>query len=209
MDVLEIDDGLWRWTAHHPEWNEDVGCTYVATEDGAVLIDPLVPPEDTAKFWKALDRDVKRMKGRVHVLVTVFWHARSAAEMRERYDARIWAVKSGKAAIARRTGAVTDPFAIGDELPGGIEACRTARAAEVVYWVPEHSALVPGDVLIADGKGGAKMCPADWLPAKVTHRDLAASLRPLLDLPVRRILLSHGRPVVTGGGRALERALEL
>ena len=68
---------------------------------------------------------------------------------------------------------------------------------------------MPGDVLIADGKGGAKLCPADWLPAKTTHRDLAASLRPLLDLPVRRILLSHGKPVVTGGGRALARALEV
>jgi glyoxylase-like metal-dependent hydrolase (beta-lactamase superfamily II) len=118
-------------------------------------------------------------------------------------------VKSGKAAIARRTGEVTDPFSIGDPLPGGIEAHRTARASEVVYWIPEHSALVPGDVLVADGKGGAKMCPESWLPANTTHRDLAASLRPLLDLPVRRILLSHGRPVVTGGGRALARALEL
>ncbi len=68
---------------------------------------------------------------------------------------------------------------------------------------------MPGDVLIADGKGGAKLCPASWLPAKTTHRDLAASLRPLLDLPVRRILLSHGKPVVTGGGRALARALEV
>ena len=29
------------------------------------------------------------------------------------------------------------------------------------------------------------------------------------DLPVRRILLSHGKPVVTGGGRALARALEI
>ena len=120
--------------------------------------------------------------------------------MRERYDARVWAPTRGKAAIARRAGVVTDAFALGDELPGGIEACPTARAAEVVYWIPEHSALVPGDVLIADGKGGAKLCPASWLPEKTTHRDLAASLRPLLDLPVRRILLSHGEPVVTGGG---------
>jgi glyoxylase-like metal-dependent hydrolase (beta-lactamase superfamily II) len=104
---------------------------------------------------------------------------------------------------------VTDPFVPGDQLPGGLEAYRTARAAEVVYWIPEHSALVPGDVLIADGKGGARMCPESWLPEKKTHRDLAASLRPLLDLPVRRILLSHGKPVLTGGGRALARALEI
>jgi len=104
---------------------------------------------------------------------------------------------------------VTDTFAPGDPLPGGLEACRTARAAEVVFWIPEHSALVPGDVLIADGKGGARMCPESWLPASKSHRDLAASLRPLLDLPVRRVLVSHGRPVLTGGGRALARALEL
>jgi glyoxylase-like metal-dependent hydrolase (beta-lactamase superfamily II) len=174
-----------------------------------VLIDPLVPPEDTAKFWKALDRDVKRQKGPVHVLITVFWHARSASAMRDRYDARIWAPSAGKTAIARRTGGVTDTFAPGDPLPGGLEAYRTARAAEVVYWIPEHSALVPGDVLLADGKGGAKMCPESWLPAKKSQRDLAASLRPLLDLPVRRVLVSHGRPVLTGGGRALARALEL
>jgi glyoxylase-like metal-dependent hydrolase (beta-lactamase superfamily II) len=209
MDVLEIAPGLWRWTAYHEEWKEDVGCVYVETGDGVALIDPLVPPEATAKFWKALDRDVKRQKGPVHVLVTVFWHARSAAAMRERYDARIWAPSAGKTAIARRTGVVTDTFAPGDPLPGGLEAYRTARAAEVVYWIPEHSALVPGDVLLADGKGGAKMCPESWLPAKKSQRDLAASLRPLLDLPVRRVLVSHGRPVLTGGGRALARALEL
>jgi hypothetical protein len=53
------------------------------------------------------------------------------------------------------------------------------------------------------------MCPESWLPAKKSQRDLAASLRPLLDLPVRRVLVSHGRPVLTGGGRALARALEL
>ena len=60
MDVLEIAPGLWRWTAYHEEWKEEVGCVFVATEDGVVLIDPLVPADDTARFWKALDRDVKR-----------------------------------------------------------------------------------------------------------------------------------------------------
>ena len=98
---------------------------YVETEDGVVLIDPLVPSDDTAKFWKALDRDVKRQKGPVHVFVTVFWHTRSAAEMRERYDARIWAPSAGKAAIARRAGVVTDPFAPDDRCRAGSR--RTGR----------------------------------------------------------------------------------
>jgi glyoxylase-like metal-dependent hydrolase (beta-lactamase superfamily II) len=207
VDVLEIEPRLWRWTAYHEEWKEDVGSVYYEADDGVVLIDPLVPVDDGKRFFRALDKDVRGKQ--VHILVTVFWHVRSTAELVERYGARIWAPRSGKPAIARRAGDVSDPFAPGDPLPGGLEAYRTARAAEVVYWIPEHSALVPGDVLIADGKGGAKMCPESWLPEKKTHRDLAASLRPLLDLPVRRILVSHGKPVLTGGGRALARALEL
>jgi glyoxylase-like metal-dependent hydrolase (beta-lactamase superfamily II) len=207
VDVLEIAPHLWRWTAFHQEWNEDVGCVYYENEDGIVLVDPLIPPEDGKRFFRALDKDIRGKQ--VHVLVTVFWHARSAAAMVERYKARVWGPTSGRAAIARRAGVVTDAFAPGDRLPGGIEGYRTARAAEVVYWMPEHSALVPGDVLVGDGKGGVKMCPESWLPEKKSHRDLAASLKPLLDLPVRRILVSHGKPVLTGGGRALARALDL
>ena len=141
MDVLEIAPGLWRWTAYHEEWHEDVGCTFVNTEDGAVLIDPLVPANDDARFWKALDRDVKRAKG-----VCTSSSPSSGTRGAPPRCASATTRGSGRRRAARRQsrgarGVVTDPFAIGDELPGGIEACRTARAAEVVYWVPEHSAL--------------------------------------------------------------------
>lgn len=207
MDVLEIAPGLWRWTGYHEEWREDVGSVYCETRDGVVLVDPIVPPEDTERFWKALDRDVRRLDGPVHVLVTVFWHTRSAAEMIERYGARVWAPRSGKAAVARRAGVVTDAFAPDDGLPGGIGAFRTARAAEVVYWIGEHGTLVPGDVLLGDGSGGVRMCPESWLPASKKHVDLSASLRPLLDLPLERILVSHGKPVLSGARDALEPAL--
>jgi glyoxylase-like metal-dependent hydrolase (beta-lactamase superfamily II) len=207
MDVLEIAPRLWRWTAYHEEWKQDVGSVYWESDDGVALIDPLVPADDGKRFFRALDKDVRGKQ--VHIFVTVFWHVRSTAELVERYGARVWGPRAGKPAIARRAGDVTDPFVPGDPLPGGLEAYRTARAAEVVYWIPEHSALVPGDVLVGDGTGGARMCPESWLPEQKTHRDLAASLRPLLDLPVRRILVSHGKPVLTGGGRALARALEM
>jgi glyoxylase-like metal-dependent hydrolase (beta-lactamase superfamily II) len=208
VDVLEIAAGLWRWTGYHEEWREDVGSVYCETSDGIVLVDPIVPPEDADRFWRALDRDVRRLDGPVHVLVTVFWHARSAAAMVERLGARVWAPASGKAAVGRRAGVVTDPYRIGDLLPGELEAFRTARAAEVVYWIPAHGALVPGDVLLGDGKGGVRMCPESWLPSSKTHADLSASLKPLLDLPVERILVSHGEPVLSHGRQALARALE-
>jgi glyoxylase-like metal-dependent hydrolase (beta-lactamase superfamily II) len=207
MQVVQIANGLWRWTGHHEEWQEDVGSVYCETGDGVVLVDPIVPPEDTDRFWQALDRDVKRVGGRVDVLVTVFWHTRHAAAMIERYSAHVWAATRGRAAIERRAGTVTDLFRPGDELPGGIAALSTARAAEVVLWIPQHRALVPGDVLLGDGKGGVRMCPESWLPEGTGHAKLAASLRPLLELPVERVLVSHGEPVLTGGRDALAAAL--
>jgi glyoxylase-like metal-dependent hydrolase (beta-lactamase superfamily II) len=215
VDVAEIAPRLWRWTSYHPEWEEDVGSVYCETDDGVVLIDPLVPREDTDRFWRALDRDVKRAGGTVHVAVTVFWHTRDTAAMVERYSARVWAPRSGRRAIERRAGVVTDAFRPEDVLPGGIEAFRTARAAEVVYWLPEHGTLVPGDVLLGAGaKGGGtrsttlRMCPDSWLPEKTDRPQLAESLRPLLDLPLRRILVSHGRPVLRGARQQLAAALD-
>jgi hypothetical protein len=218
VDVAEIAPGLWRWTGYHEEWEEDVGSVYCETEDGALLIDPLVPPEDAERFWTALDRDVERAGGTVHVLVTVFWHTRDTAAVVKRYSARVWAPRRGRAAIERRAGTVTDPFGTDDPLPGGLGALRTARAAEVVYWLPAHRALVPGDVLLGDGaKGGGtrstggrglRMCPDSWLPQKTSQAALAESLRPLLDLPVERVLVSHGDPVLAGGRDALARALD-
>jgi glyoxylase-like metal-dependent hydrolase (beta-lactamase superfamily II) len=207
VEVLEIAPGLWRWTGYHEEWKEDVGCVYCETEDGVVLVDPLVPPEDTERFWRALDRDVERFQAPVHVLVTIFWHTRSAALMVERYSARVWAPTTARAAVARRAGVVTDAFRPGDPLPGGIEAFRTARSTEVVYWIPQHASLVPGDVLLGDENGGVRMCPESWLPDKTGHAALAESLRPLAELPIERILVSHGEPVLTDGERALAAAL--
>ena len=207
MDVLELAPGLWRWTAYHEEWKEDVGCVYCETQDGIVLIDPLVPADDADRFWRALDRDVQRLQAPVHVLVTVFWHTRSAAVMVERYDARVWAPTGARAAVARRAGVVTDAFRPRDRLPGGIEGLSTARRTEVVYWLPPHRALVPGDVLLGDGTGGVRMCPESWLPDATTSHDLAASLAPLLDLPVERIVLSHGEPVLQAARQRLARAL--
>ena len=208
MDVLEIAPGLWRWTAYHEEWHEDVGCTFVNTEDGAVLIDPLVPANDDARFWKALDRDVKRAKGRVHVFVTVFWHTRSAAAMRERYDARIWAPKAARRQSRGAPASSPTPSRSATSFGRNRGLPHRPRCGGRLLGA-EHSALVPGDVLIGDGKGGAKMCPESWLPDGKDAPRPRGLARPLLDLPVRRILVSHGKPVVTGGGRALARARDL
>ena len=157
MDVRELAPGLWRWTALHPDWTPEEGgpegwaqevASFALVEDSAlVLFDPLVPADDEQRFWRALDDDV-RHHGPPQILLTVYWHARSAQQIAERYeDARVLGVEAG-AEHMREIAAGADTFAVGDDLPAGIEARPTDDPEEVVFWIPAHRALVAGDVLL-------------------------------------------------------------
>jgi hypothetical protein len=209
MEVTRIADGLWRWSTYYGEWRDEVGSTCVEADDAIVLIDPLVPEErdEAERFWRALDRDVERAAAPVHVLVTVFWHVRSAAAVVRRYRGRLHAASRARAPIERRAGISAVVFRPGDALPGGAEALPSGRATEVVFWLPAHAAVVPGDVLLGDAGGGVRLCPESWLPSGVGHAELRTALAPLLELPVERVLVSHGVPVLGGGHDALAKAL--
>jgi hypothetical protein len=77
-----------------------------------------------------------------------------------------------------------------------------------MFWLPEHRTLVPGDRLIGSSGGGLRMCPESWLGGlPVGVPELRAALRPLLDLPIERVLVSHGEPVLERGREAVARAL--
>jgi glyoxylase-like metal-dependent hydrolase (beta-lactamase superfamily II) len=193
--VEEITPGLHRWTARHEEWEEDVGSLALESDDGLILIDPLDPP-----------RGLRRPD---HVLLTVFWHNRSTRDLKAKH---VWSPGSVRA-LRNRGVEVTDEFRAGDELPGGLQAFQTARANEVVYWLPKQRAVAVGDVLLGAGAkpratdDPLRLCPERWL-GKATHDDLRESLAPLLELPVTRVLVSHGEPVHRRGKRALERVLK-
>jgi glyoxylase-like metal-dependent hydrolase (beta-lactamase superfamily II) len=141
------------------------------------------------------------------VLITVFWHTRSTADLVARYGARVWAPTRARAVVERRAGVVTDLFRPGDELPGAAEALATARTNEVVYWLPGARAIVPGDVILGDDQGDIRLCPDSWLPGSTGQAELRASLQPLRELPVERVLVSHGEPVLREARQAVERML--
>lgn len=73
------------------------------------------------------------------------------------------------------------------------------------YWTAPHPAWQPGDRLIGDGRGGLRMCPQSWLELPLAA--LREELRPLLDLRLDRVLVSHGEPVLSGAPEALRAAL--
>ena len=219
MEVAELAPGLWRWTARHPDWRPDqggpdgweadVGCIYCEAEGAVLLVDPLVPqePDEHERFWSALDRDLDRTGVAPDVLLTCGWHARSSSAVLERYrGATAWIPAASASDLPEDVEATS--FTAGDGLPGGAEALEAALPGEVLFWLPAHRSVVAGDTLIGTDDGGVRVCPDSWLeggdPAGV-RSELWGHLR---DLPIERVLVSHGEPVLDDGHAALARALE-
>ena len=199
----EIRPGLWRWTARHPEWRApdepddpydwppDVGSVAYRARDAFVFVDPLVP-SDGEELWRSLDSLVDAHGKRVAVLTTIKFHRRSRDEVAKRYRA--------STSRARR------------DLPAGVETIPIRGAGETMVWIPEHRALIPGDRILGGKTGiGLRMSPRSWgryLPGGLSRPDLRAALRPLLDLPIEIVLVSHGEPVLIDGREELARAIE-
>ena len=195
--MREIAPGLWRWTAPHPawrpgaerdspdDWDESVGSVLYVGHDAAVFIDPLLP-RDEEQFWSWADG---RVAGRsVVVVTTLLPHRRDRDRVVQRYGASSSRVKRS--------------------LPAGVESIVLRGAGETMFWLPEHRTLVPGDRILGAPDGGLTLCPESWLYwVRVDRDELRRLLQPLLELPIERVLVSHGNPVLSGGAAALRRCL--
>jgi hypothetical protein len=195
---VEIVPGLLRWTAAHPDWNpqalaesaEDwdqmVGSVLYEMLDAVTLIDPLLPAEDRTEFLRWLDGRIATRP--VSILTTIRWHRRDREELAARYSSttsRAW-----------------------NAVPLGIKPRPLLGAGETMFWLPAVAALVPGDRLIGVQGGRLRVCPQSWLDdVHVNRPGLAELLRPLVELPFERVLVSHGEPVLRDGRAALVRAI--
>jgi hypothetical protein len=186
MALEELAPGLSTWVSFYPEWNAEVASYALETDDGVVLVDPWEPP-----------RPLRRP---AHVVLTLYYHARSTAELRAKH---VWAPRLSVRPLERRGVGVTDPLNPGDDGPGGIVALASGWQSELVYWLPKQRALLAGDVLLGSP---LRVCPASWV-GKGGRAAVRAALWPALDLPIVRVLVSHGDPVLRNGRKALEAAL--
>ena len=145
---------------------------YYEAADATVLIDPLVPEGEEEDFFHYLDSDVERRGLPVVILLTADWHRRSSAELAERYDARV-----------------------GGALPAGVEQIpiKGADERQVAYFLRPHAALVVGEIFQVDVQGELFLCRS---PVLERPDELEASLEQLMELPVERLLVSHGAPVL-------------
>lgn len=211
---VELAPGLWRWTARHPEWHPgdfgaEVACFALRAGDDLLLVDPLLPAGDDGPVLEVLDGLADGASA--HVLVTIGYHVRSAEALCERYGARV----IGPKACARRLRdtsllTVLEP---GDEGPAGVRAFAIGRPArgERPLWLPSHRALAFGDALVGTPDGDLRL----WEQSPLDDRRLgwyrdtfAPTLALLLDLPVERVLVTHGAPVLEHGATVLRDAVD-
>ena len=97
-------------------------------------------------------------------------------------------------------------------LPGGVTAHTIGkpRRYETPLHLPSHGALVFGDA-VAESGGRLVVWSSEKIDAKVErfYRErFNPTLEPLLELDFDAVLATHGQPLMSGGKRALRKALE-
>ena len=80
-----------------------------------------------------------------------------------------------------------------------------APERQVAYLIRPHRALVVAEIFAGDGAGGLRLCPS---PALSDRAALDRSLQSLLELPVERVLVSHGEPVLENAREAMKQAVQ-
>jgi hypothetical protein len=214
--MQKLSDGLWRWTARHPEWHPgefgaEVACFAAQAGDTTLLIDPLLPEDEAAAA--VLDGIDAAVRDRLAILITIPYHVRSSEELWRRYRKDAETTIHGHRACTKR---LKDESAFREidpstPLPGEVTAHTIGkpRRYEMPLHVPSHEALAFGDA-VAEVDGRLVMWATDRVDGKVAsfYRDrFAPTLEPLLELDWDRALVTHGQPLLEGGHTALRRAL--
>src|SRR5215210_8527958 len=101
----KLTEGLWRWTARHPEWHPgefgaEVASFALQAGDDTLLIDPLLPAEPSPVL-ETVDRTLGR---RLAILITIPYHVRSSEELWQRHRDDAEVTIHGHPACAKRLG---------------------------------------------------------------------------------------------------------
>ena len=217
----ELAAGLWHWSSRHPEWEAsepwgpDVSSYAIDDGERLLLFDPLGVPGEIETL--AADREPA-------IVLTAPWHERDSQSLVERLGApvytplpdteeelmREWDLTAEQVAGGSpdvrwlRDGEAGEAhwYAAGDQLPFGIQVFPGHKRNDLVLWIESRGAVAVGDTLVDFGEG--LHINLRWLHGGMTRERVVDGLRPLLELPVERVLPAHGAPADRA---ALERAL--
>lgn len=202
-----VATGLWQWTVTRNGLPPTM--TAYALRDGkdTVLVDPLVTDE-TEPLLAALDEIVR---GRVRILVTTPFHVRGSELLwrrwRDRNEVTIYGHEHSATRFDDRSA--FQPLHGGETLDGGVRAHSIGRPrrAEIPFELRSHSALAFGDTVL-EINGELRVWPRQRNLKRAWYEQrFLPTLEPLTRLDVERVLVTHGRPVLRDGARALAEGL--
>ena len=210
----KLADGLWRWTARHPEWHpgewgSEVASFALGVGDDLLLIDPLQPPAP-----EPVQALIEQLLGqRLAIFITIPYHVRSSEELWRRFRSRAETTIWGHPAAAKRLEdrSAFNEIEPGAKLPAGASAHRIGRPRryEMPLHLPSHRAIAFGDAIV-EVHGRLRVWSDRRVDADVErfYRErFNPTLEPLLELEPRRVFVTHGEPVMEKGERELRAAL--
>lgn len=202
--IVRLSDRLVYWTEPHPNWRpnadwpEEVGSVMYDARDALVMIDPLVREDLSPTAWQWLDKAVEEAGGDIAVLLTAPWHERSTRTIVDRYAAAVWIDPVGRQRISDLPKLGTVPATIEVFAPRGV------NEGQVAFYLKEERALVVAEFFLGTPTG-LRLCPS---PATEDINEFAESMNELRRLPIVRVLVAHGSPVLDAGADAIAAALD-
>jgi hypothetical protein len=198
-EPIDVADGLWLWRTRHPDWRPDVDWAPEVTSvcatcgDEVLVLDAIAPANDAV--WERLDAHPPTV-----AVVLKPDHVRDVDLVVRRYGARAYGPWLFFPHDVPQTP--LEPLSPGDILPGGAVALYDGRGRmETPVWLPQQRTIVFADAL-TERAGELRVWGTPW-----HERRTLPALRELLELPCKRVIVSHGEPVHDRA--AFERALEL
>ena len=208
--LVEVATGLWQLTAPRRGQPSTKTGYVLRDSENTILVDPVISREPEA-LLAALDEIAC---GHVRILVTTPFHVRDSELLwrhwRNQHQVTIFGHRLCAARLDDRSA--FRPVQGGETLDGGVRAHSLGQrqSAEIPFELPSHHALAVGDRLLeidgqlrfwpprlSDSAGDRAWYEQEFLPA----------MHALAQLPIDRVLVTHGQPVLDDGARALTTSL--
>jgi len=191
-DLVPVLDGVRRWSV----WNEPRKLWFnghkLRIGEVSVVIDPVPMTEAVIAGLSARPPAL--------CIVTNRDHQRAAAQVRDRFGARVLVPRGDAAQLEL---AYDDTVDDGDVIAGELRVIGVTGAktpGEVALHWPARGLLVVGDAAIGRPAGALSLLPADKLPDVTAAR---AGVSRLADLGVEVVLVGDGDDVLADGAAAL------
>ena len=187
--------GIETWSWYSEEKGMNFNGYLIGTGRDCVIVDP--PPMSID------DKQDLSINGVKAVILTNRDHVREAMECRLLLNTQVWVPE----ADAPEMGSITIDHAYkdGDPLPAGLKAVSISNGkspGESALYLNQHGGVfILGDALIGKPDGTLSLLPADRYADVKKAKE---GLRRLLEYDFDVVLVGDGKPILTGGKKAVE-----